>query len=92
MLHEQYWTRTKGKVRTALEESLLLMEAYGFEPEMGHKEVGGVRAKLDASGNFDHVMEQIEVDWKYSDAVQMCIRDSPIIISKKYLMKYYESF
>ena len=70
VLHEQYWTRTKGKVRTALEESLLLMEAYGFEPEMGHKEVGGVRAKLDASGNFNHVMEQIEVDWKYSDAVQ----------------------
>ena len=70
VLHEQYWTRTKGKVRTALEESLLLMEAYGFEPEMGHKEVGGVRAKLDSSGNFDHVMEQIEVDWKYSDAVQ----------------------
>ena len=25
---------------------------------------------LDSSGNFDHVMEQIEVDWKYSDAVQ----------------------
>lgn len=70
VLHEQYWTRTKGKVRTALEESLLLMEAYGFEPEMGHKEVGGVRAKLDSSGNFDHIMEQIEVDWKYSDAVQ----------------------
>ena len=70
VLHEQYWTRTKGKVRTALEETLLLMEAYGFEPEMGHKEVGGVRAKLDSSGNFDHVMEQIEVDWKYSDAVQ----------------------
>ena len=70
VLHEQYWTRTKGKVRTALEESLLLMEAYGFEPEMGHKEVGGVKARLDASGNFDHVMEQIEVDWKYSDAVQ----------------------
>ena len=70
VLHEQYWTRTKGKVRTALEETLLLMEAYGFEPEMGHKEVGGVKAKLDASGNFNHVMEQIEVDWKYSDAIQ----------------------
>ena len=70
VMQEQYWTRTKGVVRTALEETLLLMEAYGFEPEMGHKEVGGVRAKLDASGNFNHVMEQIEVDWKYSDAVQ----------------------
>lgn len=70
VLHEHYWTRTKGSVRTALEETLLLMEEYGFEPEMGHKEVGGVKAKLDASGNFNHVMEQLEVDWKYSDAVQ----------------------
>ena len=46
------------------------MEAYGFEPEMGHKEVGGVRAKLDSSGQFNHIMEQLEVDWKYADAVQ----------------------
>ncbi|AOR24886.1 glutamine synthetase [Clostridium taeniosporum] len=70
VLHEHYWTRTKGAVRTALEETLLLMEHYGFEPEMGHKEVGGVRAKLNSSGNFDHVMEQIEIDWKYSNALQ----------------------
>ncbi|MGV2687159.1 glutamine synthetase, partial [Clostridium perfringens] len=45
VLQEQYWTRTKGAVRTALEETLLLMEEYGFEPEMGHKEVGGVKSK-----------------------------------------------
>lgn len=70
VLHEHYWTRTKGNVRTALEQTLLLMEAYGFEPEMGHKEVGGVKAKLDSSGSFNHIMEQLEVDWKYSDAVQ----------------------
>ncbi|MBW6411070.1 glutamine synthetase [Clostridium weizhouense] len=70
VLHEHYWTRTKGAVRTALEETLILMEEYGFEPEMGHKEVGGVRAKLNSSGNFDHVMEQIEIDWKYSDSLQ----------------------
>ena len=70
VLHEHYWTKTKGPVRTALEETLLLMEQYGFEPEMGHKEVGGVKAKLDASGNFNHIMEQLEVDWKFSDAVQ----------------------
>lgn len=69
-LHEHYWTRTKGSVRTALEETLILMEHYGFEPEMGHKEVGGVKAKLSSSGDFNHVMEQIEVDWKYADAVQ----------------------
>ena len=70
VLHEHYWTRTKGAVRTALEETLILMEKYGFEPEMGHKEVGGVKAKLNSSGEFDHVMEQLEVDWKFSDAVQ----------------------
>lgn len=70
VLHEHYWTRTKGSVRTALEETLILMEKYGFEPEMGHKEVGGVKAKLNSSGEFDHVMEQIEVDWKFSNAVQ----------------------
>lgn len=69
-LHEQYWTRTKGAVRTAMEECLLLMDEYGFEPEMGHKEVGGVKAKLDSSGNFNHIMEQLEIDWKFSDAVQ----------------------
>lgn len=70
VLHEHYWTRTKGSVRTALEETLILMEKYGFEPEMGHKEVGGVKAKLNSSGDYDHVMEQLEVDWKFSDAVQ----------------------
>ena len=70
VLHEHYWTRTKGTVRTALEESLLLMEAYGFEPEMGHKEVGGVKAKLTSNGQFNHIMEQMEVDWKFSDALQ----------------------
>ena len=70
VLKEQYWTRTKGIVRTSLEQCLLLMEQYGFEPEMGHKEVGGVKAKLDTSGNFNHIMEQLEIDWKYSTALQ----------------------
>ena len=70
VLQEQYWTRTKGSVRTALEQTLDLMDKYGFEPEMGHKEVGGVRAKLDSSGNFNHIMEQLEVDWKFSSALQ----------------------
>ncbi|MPQ44386.1 glutamine synthetase [Clostridium tarantellae] len=70
VLQEQYWTRTKGNVRTALEKSLLLMDSYGFEPEMGHKEVGGVKAKLDSTGHFNHIMEQLEIDWKYSDALQ----------------------
>jgi glutamine synthetase len=70
VLQEQYWTRTKGVVRTSLEESLLLMDAYGLEPEMGHKEVGGVKAKIDETGHLTHIMEQLEIDWKYADAIQ----------------------
>lgn len=70
VLQEQYWTRTKGAVRTAMEQSLLLMEQYGLEPEMGHKEVGGVKAKMDESGKLTHIMEQLEIDWKYSTSIQ----------------------
>lgn len=70
LLKEQYWKRTIGKVRTALEKTLLLFDELGFEPEMGHKEVGGVSAKLKASGNYEGVYEQLEVDWKYDTAVQ----------------------
>lgn len=70
VLHEQYWNRTKGNVRTALEQALSIMESHGLEPEMGHKEVGGVKAKLSNSGGFTHIMEQLEVDWKYSTAMQ----------------------
>jgi glutamine synthetase len=70
VLQEQYWTRTKGSVRTAMEQSLVLMEKYGLEPEMGHKEVGGVKAKMDESGKLTHIMEQLEIDWKYSTSVQ----------------------
>ncbi|WP_040214271.1 glutamine synthetase [Clostridium polynesiense] len=70
VLKEQYWTRTKGSVRTALEQCILLMDKYGFEPEMGHKEVGGVTAKLDESGRYNHIMEQLEIDWKFSEATQ----------------------
>ncbi|GAA0358918.1 glutamine synthetase [Alkalibacterium iburiense] len=69
-LHEQYWASTRGSVRTALEQTLDLMEMYGLGPEMGHKEVGGVKAKLSGNGSLTGVMEQLEVDWKYSDALQ----------------------
>jgi len=70
VLQEQYWKRTKGLVRTAMERSLSILDRYGLEAEMGHKEVGGVKAKVDASGNFSHVMEQLEIDWKYAPALQ----------------------
>lgn len=69
-LKEQYWKRTHGPVRTALEKSLEILDYYGFQMEMGHKEVGGVKSKLTRTGAHDHIMEQLEIDWKYSDAMQ----------------------
>lgn len=69
-LQEQYWTKINGPVRTALEETLISMEKYELEPEMGHKEVGGIKAKLDSNGRYNHVMEQLEIDWKYSTPMQ----------------------
>ena len=70
ILQESYWKRTKGAVRTALESSLFLLENYGLQPEMGHKEVGGVKATIGGEGDFDSIMEQLEVDWKYAQALQ----------------------
>jgi len=70
VMQEQYWQRTRGEVRTALEQALLMLKKYGLEPEMGHKEVGGVKAKIGEAGHLTHVMEQLEIDWKYSTGVQ----------------------
>ena len=78
MLKEQYWKRTTGTVRTALEEVMLVLQKYGFDMEMGHKEVGGVKANLSNSGSYDHVMEQLEIDWKYSTAVQAADNENQI--------------
>ncbi|MDF2674727.1 MAG: glutamine synthetase [Clostridiales bacterium] len=69
-LKEQYWKRTQGTVRTALEKTISYMEKYNLEPEMGHKEVGGVRSGIGSNGSSNHVMEQLEIDWKYSTALQ----------------------
>ncbi len=69
-LKEQYWKRTKGVVRSALERSLLVLDKYGFNPEMGHKEVGGVKAHLTGTGDMDHILEQLEVDWSYDYDLQ----------------------
>ncbi len=76
-LHEQYWNMTKGIVRTALENSLIMMEKYELYPEMGHKEVGGIKSKIDSKGNY-HILEQLELDWKYSTALQTC--DNVLIV------------
>ena len=83
ILKEQYWKRTIGPVRTALEKTLLVLDQYGFKVEMGHKEVGGIKAKLGTSGEYDHVMEQLEIDWEYSSALQAADNENQV----KYVVK-----
>ncbi len=70
MLKEQYWKRTVGPVRSAMEQALIQLDKFGLNAEMGHKEVGGVTSKVVSSGKYTHIMEQLEIDWKYSHAMQ----------------------
>lgn len=72
MLKESYWKRTKGQIRTCLEESLEMLTYYGFEPEMGHKEVGGVKGKISSDGKLFDVMEQLEINWKFKEPMTAC--------------------
>ena len=69
-LKEQYWARTQGDIRTGLERSLMTMSAYGLSPEMGHKEVGGVKSRVNKNGGARSIMEQLEVDWRFDNAMQ----------------------
>lgn len=69
-LKEQYWKRTKGIIRTCLENSLTILQKLGLEPEMGHKEVGGITSSISIDGKTNHAMEQLEIDWKYSTPLQ----------------------
>ena len=78
VMQEQYWQRTHGAVRCALEQSLLELDKYGLSVEMGHKEVGGLKAQIDESGHLTHVCEQLEIDWRFDEAVQAA--DNEIIV------------
>ncbi|MEG0181764.1 MAG: glutamine synthetase, partial [Peptostreptococcaceae bacterium] len=69
-LKEQYWKRTRGIIRTCLENSLIILQNLGVEPEMAHKEVGGIMSSISVDGKTNHAMEQLEVDWKYSTPLQ----------------------
>ena len=88
-LKEQYWKRTVGPVRTALEDTLLLLDKYGFDVEMGHKEVGGVKPEMEAGGDFSHIMEQLEIDWKYSEPMQAADNDRTIRYFIKDVFRQY---
>ncbi|NLJ58734.1 MAG: glutamine synthetase [Tissierellia bacterium] len=80
VLKEQYWKRTMGTVRTVLEKIMDMLELYDLKPEMAHKEVGGITNKIDTTGRITHVMEQLEIDWRYSNALQAA--DNEIFIKE----------
>lgn len=87
-LKEQYWKRTYGQVRTALEKTLITLDNYGFEPEMGHKEVGGVTSKLSGTNIHTHVMEQLEIDWKYDKTLLAADKE---LIAKDIIKDVFEA-
>lgn len=65
-LQEQYWQRMRGNVRTAMEQAIEELDARGMRVEMGHKEVGGIKPKIDDGGHVFDVCEQLELDWLFS--------------------------
>ena len=65
-LQEQYWQRMRGNVRTAMEQTIEELDARGLHVEMGHKEVGGIKPKIDDDGHIFDVCEQQELDWLFS--------------------------
>ncbi|MEG2789109.1 MAG: glutamine synthetase [Romboutsia sp.] len=69
-LKEQYWKRTHGIIRTCLEKSLILLQKLGVNPEMAHKEVGGIQRSISIDGKTNHAMEQLEISWKFSSPLQ----------------------
>ena len=69
-LKEQYWKRTHGVIRTCLEKCLIALENYGLEPEMAHKEVGGIHSSINIKGSSNHAMEQLEISWKFNKPLQ----------------------
>ena len=56
----------RGNVRTAMEEAIEELDARGMSVEMGHKEVGGIKPKVDDAGHTVDVCEQLELDWRFS--------------------------
>ena len=69
-LKEQYWKRTHGIIRTCLEKTLIKLQELGIEPEMAHKEVGGINSSISIDGRTSHAMEQLEISWKFSNPLQ----------------------
>ncbi|MDU7535656.1 MAG: glutamine synthetase, partial [Peptostreptococcaceae bacterium] len=72
------WKRTHGIIRTCLEKSLIALQNIGVNPEMAHKEVGGINSSISIDGKTNHAMEQLEISWKFSSPLQAA--DSELIV------------
>lgn len=77
-LKEQYWKRTHGIIRTCLEKSLIKLQSLGINPEMAHKEVGGIQSSISIEGKTNHAMEQLEVSWKFDSPLRAA--DNELIV------------
>ncbi len=77
-LKEQYWKRTHGIIRTCLEKTLIILQDIGINPEMAHKEVGGINSSISIDGKTNHAMEQLEISWKFSNPLQ--VADNELIV------------
>mgnify|MGYP002508405897 CR=1 FL=1 len=44
----------------------LKLQNIGVNPEMAHKEVGGINSSISIDGKTNHAMEQLEISWKFS--------------------------
>ena len=49
-----------------MEQTIEELDARGLHVEMGHKEVGGIKSKIDDDGHIFDVCEQLELDWLFS--------------------------
>lgn len=87
-LKEQYWKRTHGVIRTCLERCLIELERYGLEPEMAHKEVGGIHSSINQEGSTNHAMEQLEISWKFNTPLQAADNE---ILAREVVYDVFES-
>lgn len=61
-----------ARVRQGLEKALEMLENYGFNPEMGQVKAGGVKGIINPIRAFSDTMEQLEINWRFSDPMTAC--------------------
>ena len=83
VLQEQYWERTHGAVRCALEKCVVALDEYGLQVEMGHKEVGGLKAQIDESGHLTDAVQAADNEMFVRTIVKEIFRAEGLEVSFK---------